>query len=294
MAIKTKKDIKIKGHGSFYLREGWITKGLRAIKNDEYIFSSKEAPYILGVGNNMVSSIKYWLTALGLVYSKVGENRKTKLVLSDLGNTIYKNDLHIEERFTLWVLHYNLIKNQKLATSWNLIFNNFDVKEFTKEDLFNFLNMEYIRLIGEGEFSIKSLNDDCTCILKTYHSNDNDLNPEETLISPLSELNIFSKKKSRLGKEIYIREKINMNKLHQLNVLYVIKENCEKGNTTIDRLLEDDNNISKVFNLDRNEVNEYLDILEKQGYIQMNRTAGLNTVYVKFEGDILEEYYNKK
>ena len=294
MSIKSKRDIRIKGHGSFYLREGWLTKGLRAVRNDGYIFSNKEAVDILGVGNNMVSSIKYWLNALKLMESVQGENRRTQLKLTNLGESIYNNDLHIEERFTLWLLHYKLVTNHKLATSWNLVFNKFDVREFTKDDLFNFLNNEYIKLIGEGEFSVKSLNDDCTCILKTYYSNDDKLNPEETLICPLSELKILSKKKTRFGKEIYVREKINMNKLHPLNVLYVIKENSEKGKTTIERLLEDENNISKVFNLDRNEVNEYLDILEKQGYIQINRTAGLNTVYVNFEGDIFKEYYNKK
>ncbi|MGL4731559.1 MAG: DUF4007 family protein [Clostridium sp.] len=294
MSIKSKRDIRIKGHGSFYLREGWLTKGLRAVINDGYIFYSKEAVDILGVGNNMVSSIKYWLNALELTESIPGENRKTKLGLTKLGNAIYNYDLHIEERFTLWLLHYKLVANQKLATSWNLMFNKFDVREFTKDDLYNFLNNEYVKLIGEGKFSVKSLNDDCTCILKTYYSNDNKLNPEETLICPLSELKILSKKKTRYGKELYVREKISMNKLHPLNVLYVINENCEKGKTTIERLLEDDNNISKVFGLDRNEVNEYLDILEKQGYIQINRTAGLNTVYVNFEGNIFEEYYSKK
>ena len=63
---------------------------------------------------------------------------------------------------------------------------------------------------------------------------------------------------------------------------------------TIDRLIEEENNIGKVFNLDRNEVNEYLDILEKQGYIEINRTAGLNTVYVKTNKNILNQYYDKE
>ena len=49
-----------------------------------------------------------------------------------------------------------------------------------------------------------------------------------------------------------------------------------------------------MFNLDRNEVNEYLDILEKQGYIEINRTAGLNTVYVKTNNNILNQYYDKE
>ncbi|MDU1811750.1 DUF4007 family protein [Clostridium perfringens] len=292
--IKGKKKIRIKGHGSFYLREGWITKGLKEIKINPYVFSDKNAADILGVGSNMVSAIKYWITTLGLVESKVGENRKTKYILSNLGKIIYEKDLYIEERFTLWILHYMLVKNQNSATTWNLVFNNFDVKEFSKDELFNFLNLEYTRLVGEGEFSVKSLNDDCTCLLKTYYSDNENLNPEENLICPFSELNILERKKNRFDKYVYTKLKINKSKLNPLVILYVLNDRSKKGSTTIDRLIEEENNIGKVFNLDRNEVNEYLDILEKQGYIEINRTAGLNTVYVKTNKNILNQYYDKE
>ncbi|CUP17321.1 Uncharacterised protein [Clostridium baratii] len=294
MAILSKRDIRIKGHGSFYLREGWITKGLRAVNEDENIFSREDAADILGVGKNMVPAIKYWLNTLELIRSSYGENRKTIYRLSDLGKLIFNNDLYLEERFTLWILHYKLVRNFKLATSWYILFNRFDVKEFTKDELFTFLNLEYTKLIGSENISLKSLNDDAICLLRTYYSEDNDLDPEETLKCPLSELKILKKKKDRLGREVYVRQKVDRSKLDPLSILYVIKENSDNGKTTIEKLVEDEKNIGKVFNLERNEINEYLDDLQKKGYVEINRTAGLDAVYIKTEDNIIKKYYGEE
>lgn len=294
MAILSKRDIRIKGHGSFYLREGWITKGLRAVNEYENIFSREDAADILGVGKNMVPAIKYWLNALELIRSSYGENRKTIYSLSELGKLIFNNDLYLEERFTLWILHYKLVRNFKLATSWYILFNRFDVKEFTKDELFTFLNLEYTKLIGSENISLKSLNDDAICLLRTYYSEDNDLDPEETLKCPLSELKILKKKKDRLGREVYVRQKVDRSKLDPLSILYVIKENSDNGKTTIEKLVEDEKNIGKVFNLERNEINEYLDDLQKKGYVEINRTAGLDAVYIKTEDNIIKKYYGEE
>ncbi|MGG7209713.1 DUF4007 family protein [Clostridium baratii] len=294
MAILSKRDIRIKGHGSFYLREGWITKGLRAVNEDENIFSREDSADILGVGKNMVPAIKYWLNALELIRSSYGENRKTIYCLSELGKLIFNNDLYLEERFTLWILHYKLVRNFKLATSWYILFNRFDVKEFTKDELFTFLNLEYTKLIGSENISLKSLNDDAICLLRTYYSEDNDLDPEETLKCPLSELKILKKKKDRLGREVYVRQKVDRSKLDPLSILYVIKENSDNGKTTIEKLVEDEKNIGKVFNLERNEINEYLDDLQKKGYVEINRTAGLDAVYIKTEDNIIKKYYGEE
>ena len=52
------------GRNETFLRYGWIAKGLSAYQQDPKIFNEVDAPLKLGVGKNMVSSIKYWLKAL--------------------------------------------------------------------------------------------------------------------------------------------------------------------------------------------------------------------------------------
>ena len=46
---------------TFNLRYSWLNKGLKEFKENKNIFSSESAPMVLGVGKNMVNSIKYWL-----------------------------------------------------------------------------------------------------------------------------------------------------------------------------------------------------------------------------------------
>ena len=70
-----------------------------------------------------------------------------------------------------------------------------------------------------------------------------------------------------------------------------------KESVSIESLINDPNNIGKVFNLDRVLVNEYLDQLRVSGYITLNRTAGLDMVYVnpdRTPQGIMREYYEKR
>ena len=53
--------IKMKRHESFSIREGWLAKGIKDIKKDAKVFSSPDATDILGIGTNMVKSLKYWM-----------------------------------------------------------------------------------------------------------------------------------------------------------------------------------------------------------------------------------------
>lgn len=77
------------------------------------------------------------------------------------------------------------------------------------------------------------------------------------------------------------------------NYLLIIKE---KNSVSIDDLLNAPNNIGRVFNLSRVAINEYLDQLRIAGYLTINRTAGLDMVYVETmmkPKDIMTEYYKK-
>ena len=54
-------------HESFPLRFAWIAKGLGALRENPRVFTGEDATVVLGVGKNMVSSIRYWLQAASLV-----------------------------------------------------------------------------------------------------------------------------------------------------------------------------------------------------------------------------------
>lgn len=293
---------KLKGNESFCIREGWLNKGITAIQNNPTIFSENNAMDVLGIGSKMVKSLKFWLLASQLVREvKVAGERNHLELTSELGEVINRYDKYFEDIFTLWILHYHIVKNAQYCIAWNLFYNKFDVVEFSKENMANKLFDEYVKLTGKDGSRI-IFEDDCNSILKMYTIIENtsenvDENPEDNLSSPFAELGLI--KRNTLNKGYFSKARPELDKLDRLTVLYVIVDNMtdEKKNTDIDSLLSKENNIGRVFDLDRDMIYEYLDRLRQEGYIDLNRTAGLDTVYLKDNGlsleKILEEYYKQ-
>lgn len=118
-------------HETFALRYSWLTKGFQALKNNSGVFEPNNATATieLGVGKNMVHSIRYWLRACQMMDPDTSE-------LTDLGNLILGElDVYQEDEATIWLIHWLLATNPELATSWYWFFNKFHKPEFTSEEL---------------------------------------------------------------------------------------------------------------------------------------------------------------
>ncbi len=68
-------------HETFYIREGWLFKGMAAIKKAEEvgrlptIFLDDNAPEVLGIGHNMVRALRFWMQATGLAEEKLEDRQ---------------------------------------------------------------------------------------------------------------------------------------------------------------------------------------------------------------------------
>lgn len=288
---------KIKGNESFSIREGWLAKGLFALDENKCVFSEETAMDNLGVGSKMVKSIKYWLLASHLVEEKREKNSKHSLVPTQYFGEVVKNyDPYFEDIFTLWIIHYYISADIEFNTVWNLFYNRFNVTDFTKNAMVNKLVDECNKIYDKGNSLYNSIDSDCGVLLKMYTSSEEMVtDPEENLISPFSELGLIARGSERSS---YMKVRPLYSKLDRLAVLYVMTANLseEKISVDIDTLLTQDNNIGKIFNLDRNMINEYLDRLRQEGFIELNRTAGLDMIYISRKlslTEILEKYYTQ-
>ena len=292
------KKVKLKGNESFNIREGWLRKGMRSVNEYPNLFSRSDVMEILGVGSKMVKSIRYWLQATDLCEEKInGQNRaRQQFVTENFGRIIEQYDPYFDDVFTLSLLHYHIVSNKhELCTMWNIFFNEYGGENFTRDNMYETCEEYLKKRLGQGvTYSSNSLRDDCASIIRMYQEADRNSDPEDNLGSPLSELGLI-KKNNRGNYDKCIPSKEVLNKYA---IIYVIKDNlsADKNSVSIDELWKAPNNIGRVFNLNRSIINEYLDQLRAINLITINRTAGLDMVYVttdKSVEDIMREYYEK-
>ena len=307
--IKLKK-VKLKGNESFNFREGWLRKGMRCVAECDTLFSQDDVMERLGVGSKMVKSIRFWLQATRLckeIYINSGRGRALEIT-DDFGKVIMRYDPYFDDLFTLFLVHYQIVSNIDFCVVWHLFFNNYDGQNFTKENMIENCSYYLDKHMVEGSTYSNSLfADDCSSVLRMYsnengdwdaYSNStNDLHPEDSLECPLSDLGLLQRTSSKRG--TYMKTKPGRDRLDKLAVLYVISQNLiaqNRDSVSIADLQAADNNVGKVFNLSRVMINEYLDQLRIAGYLTMNRTAGLDMVYLNSRlepQDIMVEYYKK-
>ena len=96
--------MKFRGHETFFIRKGWLGKGLKHITENPDVFVSKEEnPMdVLGIGSNMVKSLRYWMQAVGI--SQEPKSGKRKQSFTAWGRLIREYDAYIEEMGTLLLL----------------------------------------------------------------------------------------------------------------------------------------------------------------------------------------------
>lgn len=280
--------VKLKGHESFSIREGWLTKGIFEVSKNPKIFSEKNLTDIFGIGTNMVKSLKYWLIVSNLII----EDKKNGYVLSELGELIKDKDPYIEDIFSLYFIHIYIVQNEERALIWNLFFNKCNLTEFSKNDLQ--ARIEYILKSNNLEYNVKILNDEISALLKTYANEQKNDTPENNFTCPLVELKLIKK----WDKDIYKKEKSSINNLDPYVVYWVLVNQAKgKDSINIEELLKEDNSVGKLLNLDKILLNDYLDILKRMGLITLNRTAGLNMVYINKKyslREIFEIHFGKE
>ena len=287
--------MKFRAHDTFFIRKGWLNKGLRNVNADAGVFmGSKGNPMdVLGIGANMVKALRYWLQAVRLT-SEPASGRKEQ-TFTDFGNVVFENDPYIEEMGTLWLLHYQLASNKDEATAWYYFFNEFKASEFTKEDFVKQLS-NYVRINGE-EVSERSLEDDYNCIINTYvsrmKSNPEKVQPESNIDCPFGELGLIdiANRKEKLYRKATPKKDL----IHPLVVLAVILDQADgKEEIKISSIQNDPCNVGKIFNLDIITLTALLYKIELMGYIKVIRTAGLDVIRITKDTSFIEcikDYY---
>lgn len=128
-------------HETFHPRYGWFRKAYEATVDDCGAFTRKDATVELGVGKNMVKSIRFWGSAAKLIQddSDSPNKRAPGVVPTEFGKCLFDSesgwDPFMEDPGTLWLLHWQLLAPPCLLPVWWVAFNQFHAVEFDATEL---------------------------------------------------------------------------------------------------------------------------------------------------------------
>lgn len=246
------------GHETFYCKSLWLKKGYDFLKEGNS-FNDEDAVIKLGVGKNMVSSIRYWLKACGLTIADQTTPLADLLLDSETGV-----DKFLEDIDTLWILHYHLIENQ-IASLYHLLFVEYqsEKKEFDKETLKNFIKRQCNISVPKSVYNENTLKKDIDVLLKNYISPAN-INALEDFSALFIPLNMLQKKYNRDNfseKESFFFIQHRNTEINPLIIMYVFWDMKGEGNIlSFDKLQE----IACIFGLSFSYLVDIIRVLEKK------------------------------
>lgn len=294
------------GHQTFSFRHGWLEKGFRGITGAGDIFSAEDAIVHLGVGKNMVESIRHWCVLALLIENDAddGVKRASAYRPTDIGRRLLDAsegwDPYLEDDASLWLIHWLLASNQSRRTVWQVIFAHFNKPEFSKTELLEFLK-SFLDL-HEIRVNASTLGRDLDCFLKTYVAAPSDAEfTEENFNCPLADLGLIRASPESDTFHFDVGAKYSLPPAVFYFALEQFFEYSRSGNQTmsIQECLYGAGSPGQAFKLDENALLELFEALSvaTDGALLLDETAGLKQIYRrrKFAAiRLLEKYYRNK
>ena len=151
------------GHESFPCKTLWLKKGYDFVVQGKN-FNNPDAVIDLGVGKNMVASIRYWLKVFGIC-----ENDQPTWLGNYLFNDDNGKDKYLEDLATLWLLHFHLAyRNDATLYNWFFTGTQRGRKPFLRDDLITYVKRRMISEGKEKQFNYNTVKRDVGVLMQTY------------------------------------------------------------------------------------------------------------------------------
>lgn len=287
------------GHQTFPFRYAWLTKGIRGLLRHPDLFTRPDAIVLLGVGKNMVASIRYWLEAMGLatVSTRKGMGRPTELGEQLFGPEGW--DPYLEDLGTLWLLHWQLVKQPDRASTWHLAFTRWNKNVLTRDELLGWL----LKVAAQHELSRvsrASLRRDVDVFLRTY------LPPrktakrpvEDSFECPLSELGLIREMEPGLYQLVRgSKPTLPIEIFAHAVVRYWDTAAPDQATLSFERILYGPGSPGAAFQLSEPALTELLESLPRWTGLRYDETAGLRMLLRDGQlpqgTELLRRYYGR-
>ncbi|MCX8522129.1 MAG: DUF4007 family protein [Rhodoferax sp.] len=184
---------RFSGHETFPLRQMWLKKAFDQRVNGNLImksaFTDDAAIAAFGVGKNMVSSIRHWALACGIMFEDGNGFRVSGLAMEILQDGGL--DPYAENPTTAWLAHWQLAGHCYRSTTWHWLFNHVTAPSFTRQDLEEPLARYARELHPKPRLSSSTLSRDLETCLRSYAPRAAGGSPEDFADPLLGELSLL-------------------------------------------------------------------------------------------------------
>jgi hypothetical protein len=274
--------MRFAAHQTFHIREGWLFKGMAAVRRDPRAFMASDASEQLGLGQNMIRALRFWMTATGLTKEYYEDRCIAQRLTDPFGKLLWEHDRYQEEEGTLWLLHYHLAHDHESATAWYWFFNHFSHPVFDSHGFVDALQSWVIGAEGKS-MSEKSLKRDFDCFVRTYLPDRQARSPEDLIECPLAQLGLLSEVDSGVTRRFRLHRP-DPSRVDPLVVLYVLlrwqqDHQPDARQVGLAQVLREPGNVGRVFNLGSEGLGNRLNRLNDDHpelTVRLTRTAGLD------------------
>ena len=216
------------GHESFPCKSMWLKKGYDYLVGHNK-FTDPDAVVKLGVGKNMVQSIRFWLRAFGLL-----DDDKVTEIAHYLFDDRDGKDPYIEDNATLWILHYLLVVTA-VSSIYRLVFVELqrERKEFDKDQVLSFIKRKCNVFEQKNVFNENTVKKDIRVFLQNYLAPTSPKGNEE-YANILLELSLLRENEGK-----YSFNEVSIEQINPLIVLFALVHIAGKDKTvSFDKLQE--------------------------------------------------------
>jgi hypothetical protein len=281
-------------HQTFHLRDSWLHKGLKAIAANPKALHDQHAFERMGMGKNMIESLRYWLEA-----TQVAVKDDEGLHITEEASLMMERDPYFELDGTLQFIHYLLATNEESATVWQWFFNKFSVSEFDAESV-NVYLQSYIDSATDRKINPNTLGKDVNCLLKMYKNEEFDpkKDPETNNPSPFGRFRWLD-----LVDNKYVRREVDSSEIDPqvfVHALYFFWVDVlqEVESISLEDIAARENSPGMVFGLSIDQCAQMIETISRlypNKYLNFNKTGGYFIINLieKNAQHALEDYYNE-
>ncbi len=267
------------GHESFPFRYPWPAKGVRGVAEIPDLFGREDAPVRLGVGKNMVRSIRHWCTTLELICP---EGRTGRYTPTRLGVALFADggwDPYLEDIGTLWLLHWQLVREPERASTWYLAFTRWGSVYFTRKQLVEWL----LRTCPEGSRATpRSIERDVQVFVRSYVAQQpsRSLPPEDSFDCPLAELGLIEEMEHGSYRFVRGRQDSLPREIFTYALIEYWRRTAPDQKTlSFEAAFSKPGSPGGTFKLSENAFAEYLENLPSSTGLAYDQTAGMRVLY---------------